>query len=110
VIYFAASNSDSKRGMVLLDKIKKILDTDNTSFFNTQSKCKLQENSCARSIQIPANRSKTAMSKCPLFPVARSIGTYGPLDKEDTGGQRILPTGSLPATLHGATVCTLVFF
>uniref|UniRef100_G1SU64 DENN domain containing 4A n=1 Tax=Oryctolagus cuniculus TaxID=9986 RepID=G1SU64_RABIT len=67
------------------------------------SKSKLQEDSCARSIQIPANRSKTTMSKCPVFPMARSISTYGPLDKEDTGGQKLIPTGSLPATLQGAT-------
>lgn len=71
--------------------------------FDLNSKSKLQENSCARSIQIPANRSKTAMSKCPIFPMARSISTYGPLDKEDTGGQRLIPTGSLPASLQGAT-------
>ncbi|EHA98469.1 C-myc promoter-binding protein [Heterocephalus glaber] len=68
------------------------------------SKSKLQENSCARSIQIPANRSKTAMSKCPIFPMARSISTYGPLDKEDNGGQKLIPTGSLPASLQGATI------
>ncbi|XP_010641565.1 C-myc promoter-binding protein isoform X5 [Fukomys damarensis] len=71
--------------------------------FDLNSKSKLQENFCARSIQIPANRSKTAMSKCPIFPMARSISTYGPLDKEDTGGQRLIPTGSLPASLQGAT-------
>ncbi|XP_011824713.1 PREDICTED: C-myc promoter-binding protein [Mandrillus leucophaeus] len=66
-------------------------------------KSKLQENFCARSIQIPANRSKTAMSKCPIFPMARSISTSGPLDKEDTGRQKLISTGSLPATLQGAT-------
>ncbi|XP_004628859.1 C-myc promoter-binding protein isoform X4 [Octodon degus] len=71
--------------------------------FDLNSKSKLQENSCNRSIQIPANRSKTAMSKCPLFPMARSISTYGPLEKEDTGGQKLIPTGSLPASLQGAT-------
>ncbi|XP_021092713.1 C-myc promoter-binding protein isoform X6 [Heterocephalus glaber] len=71
--------------------------------FDLNSKSKLQENSCARSIQIPANRSKTAMSKCPIFPMARSISTYGPLDKEDNGGQKLIPTGSLPASLQGAT-------
>nr|XP_051677791.1 C-myc promoter-binding protein isoform X8 [Oryctolagus cuniculus] len=71
--------------------------------FDLNSKSKLQEDSCARSIQIPANRSKTTMSKCPVFPMARSISTYGPLDKEDTGGQKLIPTGSLPATLQGAT-------
>ncbi|XP_023510886.1 C-myc promoter-binding protein isoform X5 [Equus przewalskii] len=71
--------------------------------FDLHSKSKLLENSCARSIQIPADRSKTAVSKCPVFPMARSVSTYGPLDKEDTGGQKLIPTGSLPATLQGAT-------
>ncbi|XP_071464506.1 C-myc promoter-binding protein isoform X5 [Marmota flaviventris] len=71
--------------------------------FDLNSKCKLEENSCARSIQIPANKSKTAISKCPIFPMARSISTYGTLDKEDTGRQKLFPTGSLPATLQGAT-------
>ncbi|XP_058397851.1 C-myc promoter-binding protein isoform X1 [Diceros bicornis minor] len=71
--------------------------------FDLNSKSKLLENSCARSIQIPADRSKTAVSKCPIFPVARSVSTYGPLDQEDTGGQKLIPTGSLPATLQGAT-------
>uniref|UniRef100_A0A8C9DHB0 DENN domain containing 4A n=1 Tax=Prolemur simus TaxID=1328070 RepID=A0A8C9DHB0_PROSS len=71
--------------------------------FDLNSKSKPQENSCARSIQIPANGSKTAVSKCPIFPMARSISTYGPLDKEDTGGKKLISTGSLPATLQGAT-------
>ncbi|XP_013000913.1 C-myc promoter-binding protein isoform X6 [Cavia porcellus] len=71
--------------------------------FDLSSKSNLQENSCARSVQIPTSRSKTAMSKCPLFPMARSISTYGPLDKEDTGGQTLIPTGSLPASLQGTT-------
>ncbi|XP_045397197.1 C-myc promoter-binding protein isoform X6 [Lemur catta] len=71
--------------------------------FDLNSKSKLQENSCAQSIQIPANGSKTAVSKCPIFPIARSISTYGPLDKEDTGGKKLISTGSLPATLQGAT-------
>ncbi|XP_006831582.1 PREDICTED: C-myc promoter-binding protein isoform X2 [Chrysochloris asiatica] len=71
--------------------------------FALNSKSKLQENSCARSIQIPADRSKTSMLKCPLFPMARSVSTYGPLDNEETGGQKLIPTGSLPATLQGAT-------
>uniref|UniRef100_A0A8D0RAZ9 DENN domain containing 4A n=1 Tax=Sus scrofa TaxID=9823 RepID=A0A8D0RAZ9_PIG len=70
--------------------------------FDLNSKSKL-ENTCARSIQIPTDKSKTSMSKCPIFPMARSVGTYGPLDKEDTGGQKLIPTGSLPATLQGAT-------
>ncbi|KAF3830625.1 hypothetical protein GH733_004444 [Mirounga leonina] len=71
--------------------------------FDLNSKSKLLENTYARSIQIPADRSKTAMSKCPIFPMARSVSTYGPLDKEDTGGQKLIPTGSLPTTLQGAT-------
>ncbi|XP_030670449.1 C-myc promoter-binding protein isoform X3 [Nomascus leucogenys] len=71
--------------------------------FDLNSKSKLQENFCTRSIQIPANRSKTAMSKCPIFPMARSISTSGPMDKEDTGKQKLISTGSLPATLQGAT-------
>uniref|UniRef100_A0A2K5F509 DENN domain containing 4A n=1 Tax=Aotus nancymaae TaxID=37293 RepID=A0A2K5F509_AOTNA len=71
--------------------------------FDLNSKSKLQENFCARSIQIPANRSKTATSKCPIFPMTRSISTCGPLDKEETGRQKLIPTGSLPATLQGAT-------
>ncbi|XP_059124086.1 C-myc promoter-binding protein isoform X1 [Peromyscus eremicus] len=81
----------------------------NTSTFSVQgnydlnNKSKLQENACARSIQIPAHRSKTVVSKCPLFPMARSISTCGPLDKDDPGGQKLIPTGSLPATLQGTT-------
>lgn len=73
--------------------------------FDLNSKSKALENTCARSrsIQIPADRSKTTMSKCPIFPLARSVSTYGPLDKEDIGGQKLIPTGSLPATLQGAT-------
>ncbi|XP_069851205.1 C-myc promoter-binding protein isoform X1 [Dipodomys merriami] len=71
--------------------------------FDLNSKSKLQENPCTQSIQIPTNRSKTAVSKCPLFPMARSISTYSHLDKEDSGGQKLVPTGSLPATLQGAT-------
>ncbi|XP_006886706.1 PREDICTED: C-myc promoter-binding protein isoform X2 [Elephantulus edwardii] len=71
--------------------------------FALNSKSKPQENACARSIQIPADRSKTAVSKCPVFPMARSVSTYGPLDKDELGGQRLVPTGSLPATLQGAT-------
>lgn len=41
--------------------------------------------------------------------MTRSVSTSGPLDKEDTGGQKLIPTGSLPTTLQGATVCILVF-
>lgn len=40
--------------------------------------------------------------------MVRSVSTYGPLDKEDTGGQKLIPTGSLPTTLQGTTVCILV--
>lgn len=82
------------------------LDTSSLSVqgnFDLNNKSKLQENPCARSIQIPANRSKAVVSKCPLFPMARSISTYGPLDKEDAGAQKLIPTGSLPATLQGTT-------
>lgn len=79
-------------------------------FLQCPSKSKLLENTCARTIHIPADRSKTGVSKCPIFPMARSVSTYGPLDKEDTGGQKLIPTGSLPTTLQGATVCILVFF
>lgn len=42
--------------------------------------------------------------------MARSISTSGPLDKEDTGRQKLISTGSLPATLQGATVCILLYF
>lgn len=70
--------------------------------FDLNSKSKPLENTCARSIQIPADRSKAAMSKCPLFPMARSVSTYGTLDQEDIGGQKLVPTGSLPTTLQGA--------
>ncbi|XP_036910060.1 C-myc promoter-binding protein isoform X7 [Sturnira hondurensis] len=69
--------------------------------FGLNSRSKLLENTYARSIQIPADRSKTAVSKCPIFPMARSASTHGPLDKEDAGGPRLIPTGSLPTTLHG---------
>ncbi|NP_001156389.1 C-myc promoter-binding protein isoform X1 [Mus musculus] len=82
------------------------LDTSSLSVqgnFDLNNKSKLQENPCARSIQIPAHRSKTVVSKCPLFPMARSISTCGPLDKDDPGGQKLIPTGSLPATLQGHT-------
>ncbi|XP_045141785.1 C-myc promoter-binding protein isoform X2 [Echinops telfairi] len=71
--------------------------------FALNRKYKLPEKSSARSVQIPPDRSKPAMSKCPVFPMARSISACGPLDKEDTGGEQLVPTGSLPATLHGAT-------
>nr|XP_019581142.1 PREDICTED: C-myc promoter-binding protein isoform X1 [Rhinolophus sinicus]XP_019581143.1 PREDICTED: C-myc promoter-binding protein isoform X1 [Rhinolophus sinicus]XP_019581144.1 PREDICTED: C-myc promoter-binding protein isoform X1 [Rhinolophus sinicus] len=73
--------------------------------FDLNSKSKALENTCARSrsIQIAADRSKTTMSKCPIFPLSRSVSTYGPLDKEDIGGQKLIPTGSLPTTLQEAT-------
>ncbi|XP_036114559.1 C-myc promoter-binding protein isoform X7 [Molossus molossus] len=71
--------------------------------FDLNSKSKQLENTYARSIQIPTDRSKTAISKCPIFPMARSVSTSGPLDQEDTGGQKLIPTGSLPTTLQGAT-------
>lgn len=82
------------------------LDTSSLSVqgnLDLNNKSKLQENPCARSIQIPAHRSKTVVSKCPLFPMARSISTCGPLDKDEPGGQKLIPTGSLPATLQGPT-------
>lgn len=82
------------------------LDTSSLSVqgnLDLNNKSKLQENPCARSIQIPAHRSKTVVSKCPLFPMARSISTCGPLDKDEPGGQNLIPTGSLPATLQGPT-------
>ena len=41
--------------------------------------------------------------------MARSVSTYGPLDKDDAGGQKLIPTGSLPTTLHGTAVCISVF-
>ncbi|XP_045437395.1 C-myc promoter-binding protein isoform X9 [Pipistrellus kuhlii] len=71
--------------------------------FDLNSKSKRLENTYARSIQIPADRSRTAISKCPVFPMARSVSTSGPLDKEDSGGKELTPTGSLPAALQGAT-------
>ncbi|KAM6202714.1 C-myc promoter-binding protein isoform 2-T2 [Rhynchocyon petersi] len=71
--------------------------------FTLNSKSKPQENACAQSIQIPADRSKTAVSKCPVFPMVRSISTCGSLNKDETGEQKLIPTGSLPATLQGAT-------
>ena len=42
--------------------------------------------------------------------MARSVSTYGTLDQEDTGGQKLVPTGSLPTTLQGAAVRISVFF
>lgn len=42
--------------------------------------------------------------------MARSVSTYGTLDKEDIGGQKLVPTGSLPTTLQGAAVRISVFF
>ncbi|XP_055982708.1 C-myc promoter-binding protein isoform X2 [Sorex fumeus] len=71
--------------------------------FDLNRKSKLLESSCARSIQIPTDRSNAALSKCPIFPMARSVSTSCSLDKDDTGRQKLIPTGSLPATLQGAT-------
>lgn len=102
LIYFAMSSCAAKENMVFLDEIKS--KKWYAFSFQCSSKSKPLENSRARSIQIPADRSKTAMSKCPVFPMARSVSTYGPLDKEDTGRQKLIPTGSLPTTLQGATV------
>ncbi|KAF6129667.1 DENN domain containing 4A [Phyllostomus discolor] len=41
--------------------------------FGLNSKSKLLENTYARSIQIPADRSKTAVSKCPIFPMVHLL-------------------------------------
>nr|XP_004662612.2 C-myc promoter-binding protein isoform X1 [Jaculus jaculus]XP_045016071.1 C-myc promoter-binding protein isoform X1 [Jaculus jaculus] len=104
-VHFASSFSTQTRQSCISTSASG-LDTSAISVqgnFDLNNKSKLQENPCARSIQIPGNRSKGVVSKCPLFPMARSISAYGPLDKEDAGGQRLIPTGSLPATLQGAT-------
>ncbi|EGW10969.1 C-myc promoter-binding protein [Cricetulus griseus] len=104
-MHFASSFSNQTRQSCISASASG-LDTSTLSVqgnFDLNNKSKLQENPCARSIQIPAHRSKTVVSKCPLFPMARSISTCGPLDKDDPGGQKLIPTGSLPATLQGAT-------
>lgn len=65
---------------------------------------------CARSIQIPSGRRQnTSGSECTSHPVARSISTFGPLEEDEKENQKIshiIPTGSLPATLQGPTVCS----
>lgn len=103
-MHFASSFSNQTRQSCISASASGL----NTSALSVQGNYDLnnkskQENPCARSIQIPAHRSKTVVSKCPLFPMARSISTCGPLDKDDPGGQKLIPTGSLPATLQGAT-------
>lgn len=40
------------------------------------STSKWQEKSCIWSIQIPVNRSTTAISKCLIFPMAQTVGTH----------------------------------
>ncbi|XP_058521645.1 C-myc promoter-binding protein isoform X4 [Ochotona princeps] len=104
-IHFPSSFSSQTRQSCLSTSASG-LDTSAISVqehFDLNSNSKLQENSCARSIQIPADRSKATVSKCPVFPMARSISACSPLDKEEAGGQKLIPTGSLPATLQGAT-------
>uniref|UniRef100_A0A8C3SJL9 DENN domain containing 4A n=1 Tax=Chelydra serpentina TaxID=8475 RepID=A0A8C3SJL9_CHESE len=70
-------------------------------------KSKQQDNSCARSIQIPSGRRQNiAGSECPSHAVARSVSTYGPLEEDEKGSRKlshIVPTGSLPTTLQGTT-------
>ncbi|XP_028922306.1 C-myc promoter-binding protein isoform X1 [Ornithorhynchus anatinus] len=67
----------------------------------------MPENPCARSIQIPTGRrAPTGSSACPLFPMARSVSTYGPPEEAEAGSRQLAhltPTGSLPATLPGPT-------
>ncbi|KAM7152328.1 C-myc promoter-binding protein isoform 1-T3 [Macrochelys suwanniensis] len=75
--------------------------------FNSKCKSKQQDNSCARSIQIPSGRRQNiAGSECPSHAVARSVSTYGPLEEDEKGSRKlshIVPTGSLPTTLQGTT-------
>ncbi|EMP36013.1 C-myc promoter-binding protein [Chelonia mydas] len=75
--------------------------------FNSKCKSKQQDNSCARSIQIPSGRRQNiAGSECPSHAVARSVSTYGPLEEDEKGSWKlshIVPTGSLPTTLQGTT-------
>ncbi|XP_049669184.1 C-myc promoter-binding protein isoform X7 [Accipiter gentilis] len=77
---------------------------------NSNSKSKQHDNMCARSIQIPSGRRQnTSGSECTSHPVARSISTFGPLEEDEKENQKIshiIPTGSLPATLQGPTVCS----
>ncbi|XP_065497384.1 C-myc promoter-binding protein isoform X3 [Caloenas nicobarica] len=74
---------------------------------NSNSKSKQHDSICARSIQIPSGRRQNPSgSECPSHPVARSISTFGPLEEDEKENQkisRIIPTGSLPATLQGPT-------
>nr|XP_008170670.1 C-myc promoter-binding protein isoform X1 [Chrysemys picta bellii]XP_008170671.1 C-myc promoter-binding protein isoform X1 [Chrysemys picta bellii]XP_008170673.1 C-myc promoter-binding protein isoform X1 [Chrysemys picta bellii]XP_042712507.1 C-myc promoter-binding protein isoform X1 [Chrysemys picta bellii] len=75
--------------------------------FISKCKSKQQDNSCARSIQIPSGRRQNiAGSECPSHAVARSVSTYGPLEEDEKGSRKlshIVPTGSLPTTLQGTT-------
>lgn len=77
--------------------------------FFSSSNSKQSDNTCARSIQIPSGRRQnTSGSECTSHPVARSISTFGPLEEDEKESQKInhiIPTGSLPATLQGPTVC-----
>lgn len=79
-------------------------------FFFSSSKSKQHDNVYARSIQIPSGRRQNASgSECTSHPVARSISTFGPLEEDEKENQKInhiIPTGSLPATLQGPTVCS----
>lgn len=79
-------------------------------FFLSSSKSKQHDNVYARSIQIPSGRRQNASgSECTSHPVARSISTFGPLEEDEKENQKIshiIPTGSLPATLQGPTVCS----
>lgn len=79
-------------------------------FFRSSSKSKQHDNVYARSIQIPSGRRQNASgSECTSHPVARSISTFGPLEEDEKESQKIshiIPTGSLPATLQGPTVCS----
>lgn len=80
-------------------------------FFSlSSSKSKQHDSVYARSIQIPSGRRQNASgSECTSHPVARSISTFGPLEEDEKENQKIshiIPTGSLPATLQGPTVCS----
>ncbi|XP_019389377.1 PREDICTED: C-myc promoter-binding protein isoform X1 [Crocodylus porosus] len=72
---------------------------------NTNCKSEEQDNTCARSIQIPSGRRQNPTGpECPSHPVARSISTYGPLEEDEKKNRKLshlIPTGSLPATLQG---------
>lgn len=83
---------------------------DILNFLFSPSKSKQHDSVCARSIQIPSGRRQNASgSECTSHPVARSISTFGPLEEDEKENQKIshiIPTGSLPATLQGPTVCS----